>query len=140
MRTEFLLYRSRTGLTARSPACTEMLHQARGRNRALGLTGYLHLEDGRFYQWLEGPPAAMGEVGRAVLADPRHDAVEVMWRGVQLGRHFPDWRMGFGISEAGTLFHWVAEHGVRVGDIAAFSRALLAFMLSKLAETGPGAG
>ena len=36
--------------------------------------------------------------------------------------------MGFGISDPGTLFEWVAQQGIRVGDAADFARGLLGFL------------
>ena len=129
METQFFLYRSRTAFDARSAECRAILQAARSRNVQYGLTGYLHHEDGRFYQWLEGPAAGLSEVGALIEADPRHVGLEYLWRGTQDERQFAGWRMGFGSSEPGALFDWVAEHGVRVGDNARFARGLLDFML-----------
>ena len=36
--------------------------------------------------------------------------------------------MGFGSSEPGALFDWIAENGVQVGDSGQFARGLLNFM------------
>ncbi|WP_167620064.1 BLUF domain-containing protein [Paracoccus ravus] len=135
MTTAFLLYRSQTTLRAKSSACTEILHEARERNRELGVTGYLHLEDGHFYQWLEGPLVALEDVMARIERDPRHSDIEKLCRGTQRGRHFGRWEMGFGTSNRGTLFDWIAEHDVQVGNPGAFSSGLLAFMLSQQEKT-----
>lgn len=126
--TAFFLYRSRTTLDARSGQCRAILQAARARNAEYGLTGYLHHEDGRFYQWLEGPAEALQQVGALIEADPRHEGVEYLWRGERPERQFAGWRMGFGSSEPGTLFDWIAENGVQVGDAGRFARGLLDFM------------
>lgn len=128
MQTAYLLYRSRTRLEAKSPECADILASARSRNAAQGLTGYLHLEDGMFYQWLEGPAAHLDGVTRLIMADTRHNTIEVLWRGVQPARQFQRWHMGFGTSKPGTLFDWVADKGVAVSDPEAFAQALLEFL------------
>ena len=128
MQTGFLLYRSRTDLDPRSPGCAAILAEARSRNRALDLTGRLHLEDGRFYQWLEGPPEALDTVRAKIAGDPRHRDMTILQTGWQEQRQFQGWDMGFGISDPGTLFAWIAQHGVSVSDTADFARGLLGFL------------
>lgn len=128
METAFFLYRSRTALDPRSGECRAILQAARTRNAHYGLTGYLHHEDGRFYQWLEGPAQALAEVGALIEADSRHDGLHYLWRGTHAERQFAAWRMGFGSSEPGALFDWIAENGVQVGDSGQFARGLLNFM------------
>ncbi|MDS9468382.1 BLUF domain-containing protein [Paracoccus sp. MBLB3053] len=132
METAFFLYRSRTALTPRSAKCADILRESRARNLSLALTGYLHLEDGSFYQWLEGPAVALNDVGEMIERDPRHHDVDFLWRGHQNGRQFQNWQMGFGTSNAGILFDWVANEGIQVSDGGAFARGLLAFMRLQL--------
>ncbi|WP_155094851.1 BLUF domain-containing protein [Paracoccus aestuariivivens] len=134
METAFFLYRSRTELTARSTQCADILHEARTRNLELGLTGYLHLEDGRFYQWLEGPALPLDDVGQMIVRDQRHRDVEFLWRGNQTERRFPNWQMGFGTSSAGTLFDYVADQGIQVSDLKLFATGLLQFMQFRFRE------
>lgn len=133
--TAFFLYRSRTALDARSGECRAILQAARDRNAQYGLGGYLHHEDGRFYQWLEGPAEALQQVGALIESDPRHSDIDYLWRGTQDQRQFAGWRMGFGSSEPGTLFDWIAETGVRVGDGARFARGVLEFMRATAGPT-----
>lgn len=120
-------------MTEKSAQCADILKEARARNRDLQLTGYLHLEDGAFYQWLEGPAGPLEDVAQMILRDPRHDNVEFLWRGHQDARQFGAWWMGFGTSRAGRLFDWVADQGVQVGDPRSFSTGLLDFMRNSLA-------
>ncbi|UXU74610.1 MULTISPECIES: BLUF domain-containing protein [unclassified Paracoccus (in: a-proteobacteria)] len=130
MECAFLLYKSRTGVQPRSAECSDILASARRRNEELHLSGYLHLEDGQFYQWLEGPEAALNQVAALIEADPRHYDMTYLWRGTQPQRMFGDWHMGFGSADPGTLFDWVVRSGVTVGDVAGFARGLLGFMLA----------
>lgn len=134
LETAFFLYRSRTALDARSGECRSILRVARARNAGNGLTGYLHHEDGRFYQWLEGPAEALQHTGALIERDPRHQDLDYLWRGTQPQRQFDGWDMGFGAAKPGSLFDWVAENGVRVGDAVDFARGVLGFMQGALAR------
>lgn len=98
------------------------------RNSGLDLTGYLHLEDGLFYQWLEGPKAALDQMRDRIARDIRHRDMETLWSGEQVERQFGEWQMGFGLSDPGTLFAWVAQNGVSVSDPAEFARGVLRFL------------
>lgn len=130
MQTAFILYRSLTDLSPQDAQCRDILAEARARNVELGLTGHLHLEDGTFFQWLEGPSKAVAEVAQLIRRDPRHRNMEVLSEGVQSERQFGAWTMGFGSSEPGTLFNWIADMGISVADRTAFSVGLLAFLRS----------
>lgn len=132
METSCFLYRSQTALDARSPEIQMILIAARSRNADMGLSGYLHYEDGHFYQWLEGPEDALAQVGALIESDPLHEDLTYLWRGTQEQRQFSGWEMGFGSSASGTLFEWVADRDIHVGDRLSFGRGLLAFMLSVL--------
>ncbi len=75
------------------PAVAAMVERAGESNAAAGITGCLLHFDGSLMQYLEGPPDAVVQLYRRILADPRHhDAVE-LHRGPQTGRVFPDWSM-----------------------------------------------
>lgn len=130
MQTAFVLYRSLTDLTPQDQGCRDLLAEARARNSQLGLTGHLHLEDGSFFQWLEGPSDAVADVMQMIRRDPRHRDLEVLSEGVQQERQFGEWTMGFGSSEPGTLFNWISDTGIAVADRAAFSLGILAFLRS----------
>lgn len=130
MQTAFILYRSLTDLSPQDARCQAILAAARVRNLELSLTGHLHLEDGTFFQWLEGPSSAVAEVTGLIRRDPRHRDMDILSEGFQAERQFGAWTMGFGSSEPGTLFNWVADMGIAVADRAAFSVGLLAFMRS----------
>jgi hypothetical protein len=104
------------------------LQALRNRNAEYGLTGYLHYEDGQFYQWLEGPGEALKQIAALIEADPCHSCLEYLWRGEQAERQFAGWRAGFVGPGQALLFDWIAENGVQVGDGPSFARGLLGFM------------
>lgn len=112
----------------RSSACAAILVESKIRNKALDLTGYLHFEDGLFYQWLEGPQPALDHVRTKIACDIRHRDMETLWSGTQKERQFGAWQMGFGLSDPGTLFAWVAQNGVSVSDPVGFARGVLGFL------------
>ena len=130
MQTGCFLYRSTSQLAGGERDLRAILTEARQRNLRLDLTGFLHLEDGHFYQWLEGPPGPLAEVAAMIERDPRHRDMRYLWRGTQPMRQFADWRMGFGASDPGTLFQWIADQGVSPLDEAGFARSVLAFLRS----------
>lgn len=73
---------------------SEIGEDASRRNAEHGLTGVLMTSGGLFYQVLEGPPAAVDEIYRAILHDPRH--TDILLLGVEEeveAREFPDWSM-----------------------------------------------
>lgn len=131
METGCFLYRSTSSLRAGDRGMGAILGEARERNRRLDLTGYLHYEDGSFYQWLEGPPGPLAEVATLIERDPRHRDLRYLLRGTQRGRRFQGWHMGFGVSDPGTLFQWISDSGVSPQDEAGFARAVLDFLLSE---------
>ena len=81
-------------------ALAGLLHQARLRNRAWGLTGRMLYADGHFIQTLEGPGPAVDAMFALIEADPRHRDVLVALRETTEHRNFPDWSMGFDTATA----------------------------------------
>ncbi|MRX50733.1 hypothetical protein GI374_09800 [Paracoccus sp. S-4012] len=130
METGCFLYRS-TARLGSDRDLRAILAEARDRNTRLDLTGYLHCEDGSFYQWLEGPPEPLAEVATMIERDRRHQDMRYLLRGTQAVRQFKDWRMGFGVSDPGTLFEWIAERGISRLDEARLARSILGFLLSE---------
>jgi hypothetical protein len=106
-----LLYRSRALRPLARHELRQLLDQARERNARESLTGLLVHDGGQFWQWLEGPAAALARVWSSIARDPRHHRVERLqtpWRATRL---FPDWRMQ--LAEAGTV---VADDGWTVEE------------------------
>lgn len=74
---------------------SDLLLQARARNKELGITGLLLYRDGNFIQAIEGPEPSIELLLAALLRDPRHHDVTVVWRQPATQRDFADWTMGF---------------------------------------------
>jgi hypothetical protein len=72
-----------------------LLHGARQRNTALGITGLLGYNTGTFLQLLEGPADRVHTLLRRIEKDPRHGQVTVLLEREVSSRYFPDWSMGF---------------------------------------------
>ena len=63
-----------------------------------------------------------------IASDSRHRDMETLWSGEQSERKFGAWQMGFGLSDPGTLFSWVAQNGVSVSDPVEFANGVLRFL------------
>jgi len=72
-----------------------ILHTARRRNAAVGITGLLVVGGRRFLQALEGPSAAVFETFERIRQDPAHFAIVELARGPITERAFGDWSMGY---------------------------------------------
>lgn len=88
-----LLYSSRATAEFDAHQLDDLVSRARRRNRAEGITGTVLYEEGRFLQWLEGPPAALGRLYTAIGRDRRHTDVELISHGPTGARLFGDWSL-----------------------------------------------
>ena len=70
-----------------------ILHTARTKNAALGVTGALLYNDGFFAQVLEGPKAAVESTFERIQQDERHGQVTVLECGQSPSRDFAEWSM-----------------------------------------------
>ncbi|MBA4489282.1 BLUF domain-containing protein [uncultured Paracoccus sp.] len=113
--------------------CDDILAVARERNARLGLTGFLHAEDGIFVQWLEGPENALNQVVDSIMEDARHRDITVFSRGAIEERQFPVWAMGFSDGSQAPLFDFLAERGTNSHDLRAFGSCLHRFLLLRAA-------
>jgi len=88
-----LCYRSRghTGLSG--PEVEALVAQARQRNASQEITGQLvfDTQQRRFFQWLEGPRAAIERIWSSIRRDPRHGDIDVLGAGPAPVRFFSDW-------------------------------------------------
>jgi hypothetical protein len=73
----------------------DLLEKARAKNKASGITGMLLYQDGNFIQAIERPQTSIKQLLAALLRDPRHHHVTVVWERPASKRDFADWSMGF---------------------------------------------
>jgi hypothetical protein len=73
-----LAYRSVAVSTPSDADLHDLLTVAQRRNKAEGLSGVLVVDQGTFFQWLEGPSAALGRVWDSISRDARHKQVTVL--------------------------------------------------------------
>lgn len=128
-----LLYRSSGRHDHFIHDCTEILAIARARNASIGLTGFLHAEEGVFVQWLEGPEDALMSVVDSIMDDERHRDITIYARGAIGERQFPSWTMGFSDGSRAPLFDFLPERGTNTHDLRAFGLCLHQFLLSRAA-------
>lgn len=91
----YILYRSASLVEYNAPQTANIYLQARPNNRLLGITGYLHHEDGCFVQFLEGSMTSLYTIFSVIQSDGRHREVEVMGSGTVERRRFKEWDMAF---------------------------------------------
>jgi hypothetical protein len=88
-----LTYRSRAAAALAPKELHAIERVAQARNRAEGLTGRAIYDDGRFFQWLEGPPDAVSRVWESVRRDRRHTDIEDLRILPTSARVFDGWDM-----------------------------------------------
>ncbi len=88
-----IVYRSRAVVAPTDYELYALVQAAQTRNEAESLTGLLLYDDGRFYQWLEGPPDGVGRVMRSIRLDKRHHDIEILSDKTTTTRQFGDWTM-----------------------------------------------
>jgi methanogenic corrinoid protein MtbC1 len=88
-----IAYRSRAVSNPTQGDLDLILATARRRNRREGVTGLLIYQHGCFFQWLEGPPAAVVRVWRSIRQDARHRDVEILREAPISKRFFAEWDM-----------------------------------------------
>ncbi len=76
-------------------ALRDILASSIRHNDPAGITGFLLHGHGLFMQVLEGEPAAVEATMQRILADPRHDRLQMLDHGPIFRREFGDWAMGF---------------------------------------------
>ena len=71
----------------------EIIETSASNNLRDDLTGMLIFANDRFFQIIEGEPAAIDGLMARLQADPRHHSIEVLHRHEIRERSFPRWRM-----------------------------------------------
>jgi hypothetical protein len=84
-------------LAPRQPTAVvgQIVSRARTRNAENGITGLLVFDGIRFCQHLEGPSEKVTALMRLLQADPRHEAMRVLYEGPLQQRHYHRFELGF---------------------------------------------
>lgn len=122
-----VLYRSSAAISPEALRSSGAVDEFAARNRKFGLTGYMHFEDGLFYQYLEGPARALSSAWAAIRRDARHEDIVELSHVPIPARRFPRWSMGYSDGGDGSLFDWAARSGMSLKGRHAAS-ALTAFL------------
>ena len=88
-----LVYRSRAAAPLPFEDLRHLTRTAQARNHREAVTGVLLHDDGRFFQWLEGPADGVERVMRSIRGDTRHTDIEVLDRRASPARRFDGWDM-----------------------------------------------
>jgi len=72
-----------------------LLRGARRFNAGADVSGVLLYHDGSFFQYLEGPPAAVAAAYDRVHVSPLHRGIFELLHADVAQRHFQGWHMGF---------------------------------------------
>lgn len=91
----YLIYRSIATGQPDEASLLKLLNLARDANAALGITGMLLYQNGRYMQMLEGEEAVVRALFDRIARDSRHEVVKIVASGPMARRHFDDWSMGF---------------------------------------------
>ncbi len=108
---EWLIYLSKAAVSPASQDAASIYLTARKRNEALGLTGYLHREQGCFLQYLEGPSEGLDQLLLSLRRDWRHSDMRVLHRAPLQQRRFPGWNMEFTETPATSYAIWSGTEG-----------------------------
>ncbi|SDI25619.1 BLUF domain-containing protein [Aliiruegeria lutimaris] len=110
---QWLVYLSEARVGPKSADAAQIYLTARKRNRELGLTGYLHRENGCFLHYVEGPAEGLETLLVSLRRDWRHQNMQIFGRGPLKSRRFPDWDMAFTETPDASFAMWL---GVSAGD------------------------
>ena len=72
-----------------------ILEASRRNNPPRAVSGMLLFNSGFFLQWLEGSRSSINERFETILADPRHEKVEILNYQPVPNREFASWGMGY---------------------------------------------
>lgn len=89
--TSSLSYQSRAVSRPTAADLRELVWKAQARNRALGVTGMLLYDKGRYFQTLEGPPESIKVLWDSISTDRRHTDIEILSEHIIPARLFGNW-------------------------------------------------
>ena len=88
-----IVYASRARVAFDIAALRDLAVQAAARNAALGVTGYLYFENGRFFHYLEGERGPVMALMTRIELDLRHEVDHMLADDSLERRRFPAWSM-----------------------------------------------
>jgi hypothetical protein len=97
----------------------DILSEARFRNQRERITGGLLSGAGWFAQVLEGSPEAVQSLAASIQRDARHHDMVTLPGCTVAERAFPDWSMGFAMSEESEEVELIRRHALVEHDTAA---------------------
>jgi hypothetical protein len=89
-----LMYASRAAAGTEPETLTAILRRSKAHNPEVGVTGVLCFSEGIFLQVLEGGRSAVNALYNRIVADPRHQQVELLSYEEIRERRFAGWSMG----------------------------------------------
>jgi len=92
---EYLVYKSTALVAPGSAACRDIVTDSQQTNARLGLTGFLHAENGLFIQYLEGPSEPLWTLYERLFLDVRHEDLLMLGHGEVIKPRFEDWSLGY---------------------------------------------
>ena len=114
---EYLIYKSTALVAPGSEACRDIVGVSQHNNALLGLTGFLHAEDGLFIQYLEGPPRPLWTLYERLHVDPRHENFVLLGKGESRTPRFRGWRLGYSEINVVSFADFIVEvSGVQPGE------------------------
>lgn len=135
---EYLIYKSTALVAPGSVACRDILTVSQRKNADLGLTGFLHAEEGLFIQYLEGPPVALWALYQRLHRDPRHRHLVLLGRGELQKRRFMDWRLGYSDLEVLSFSDFLEEVTTAPQDKPASGPDAILFLMAASARIDLG--
>lgn len=90
---KFVLYRSRAVNGPQEAELLDILRTSTKNNTREGITGFLHVRQGAFCQYVEGEEEVLRRRPRRIEADRRHRNFELLVEGKLTERLFPEWGM-----------------------------------------------
>ena len=120
------VYCSRAAEGVDDAAVDRIIEWSQRRNVERDITGVLVFGSGIFFQWIEGPPAAVETLIASLHGDPRHFDVVVLDRSVEKReRLYPNWEMErVGADDIRAVLQDALESADDKNNIAALTRIL----------------
>ena len=120
------VYCSRAAVGVDDAEVNRLIESAQRHNLACGITGVLVFGSGVFFQWIEGPAAAVRKLIASLHGDPRHyDIVSLDQSEEKRERLYPNWQMErVGADDIREVLQNALESAEDENNIAALKRII----------------